>query len=125
MAAGLACLPTMRPLFNTPFAVKLTARFTSSQKSSKDSGRLSDEEQPSCGSLNCESGQAYAEDYHQTPGNVYKGPARNETWYSVSSEPANKQDRGSVKVQDVEMVPQGQIAVRHDVRWERNSGWYG
>lgn len=119
-----ACLPTMRPLFNTPFAAKVASRFSSTGKSSKGSGRLSDEEQPSSCSTDCEFRQAYPDAYHQPLSTVYKGAGRNETWYSVSSEPASKQDRGSVKVQDVEMVPQGQIAVRHDVLWERNSGCY-
>ena len=136
MAAGLwilvecnigivsACLPTMRPLFNTPFAAKLTSRFSSTRIGSKGSGRLSDEEQASSGSVDHEIQQAYPKDDPQRLGTVYKGPTKNETWYSVSSEPSSKQDRRSVKVQDVEMVPRGQIAVRHDVLWERNSGCY-
>lgn len=33
-------------------------------------------------------------------------------------------DSKDVRAQNKEMVPQGQIAVRHDVLWERNSGRY-
>ena len=119
-----ACLPTMRPLLNTPFAAKLTSCFSRTRQSSQGSGRLSDEEQLSAGSMDCESRQAYPDDYHQPLSTVYKGPKRNETWYSVSSEQASKQDRESVRAQDMEMVFQGQIAVRHDVLWERHSGCY-
>lgn len=135
MAAGLwilvecnigivsACLPVMGPLLKMHFVNKLSPGFSSLRKSKGESSRLSDEEQPSSINLDDEVRKEYPNDHRRAP-RVYTGSRKNETWYSVSSEPVGRHDNKNVRVQDVEIIPQGQIAVRHDVLWERNSGRY-
>ena len=135
MAAGLwilvecnigivsACLPVMGPLLKMHFVSKLSSGFSSLHKSNRGSSRLSDEEQPPSTSLDEEVRKEYPNDHRRAP-RVYNGSRKNETWYSVSSEPVGRHHSKNVRLQDVEMIPQGQIAVRHDVLWERNSGRY-
>lgn len=135
MAAGLwilvecnigivsACLPVMGPLLKMHFVGKLSSGFSSLRKSNRGSSRLSDEERLPSINLDDEVRKEYPNDHRRAP-RVYNGSRKNETWYSVSSEPVGRHDNKNVKVQDVETIPQGQIAVRHDVLWERNSGRY-
>ena len=118
-----ACLPVMGPLLKMHFVSKLSSGFSSLRKSNRGSSRLSDEEQLPSISLDDEARKVYLNDQQRAP-RVYNGSRKNETWYSVSSEPVGRHDNKNVRVQNAEMIPQGQIAVRHDVLWERNSGRY-
>ena len=112
-----ACLPTLRALLRTTFA----RRFPSLRKSSRGSTRLSDMEQATPKITDFGFRRESVSKATIVPTGFTRQEAT-EAWCIVSSETvAGELDRDA-KVEEVEMVPPGRIAVRQSVRCESFHG---
>ena len=110
-------LPMLRPIFSKAIPTTLRSKFSRSRtpRYATGSQRLRDVEKGNTGRSSTLVGSNGGEN-----NNVYSGGGKSHrTWYNtaVSAMGSKNDDRGSEGSQE-EIIPMGQIAVRHEVDWE-------
>lgn len=118
-----ACIPTLRPLVSASFPDAFRTRFSRSRSSKGRSGmnkgslRLTDEENSRISRSNKSetlTSTAEGPDHNKKPIVKESQGGKHKTWFGTHSTKDNERTRkGSME----EMVPMGNIAVRHDVEW--------